>query len=283
MSAVRWGIRARMDPNFSLTFVGTATTVLRLGGFTLLTDPNFIGRGERVHLGYGLTSKRRTEPALRVDQLPPFDAVLLSHLHGDHFDRVARRELPRRPPVVTTEHAAKRLQRWGFASATGLDTWSDWELARGEELLRITAVPARHGPAGFHRLLPPVMGSVLDLERRGERVLRAYVTGDTLRVPELAAVRERFPGIDVMITHLGGTKVLGVLVTMDAGQGTDLVELIEPGVVVPVHYDDYGVFRSPLEDFVTEMRDRGHDHRLRVVLRGDTVSGATLERTDHSG
>ena len=32
----------------SLTFVGTATTVLRLGPFTLLTDPNFIRRGQRL-------------------------------------------------------------------------------------------------------------------------------------------------------------------------------------------------------------------------------------------
>jgi L-ascorbate metabolism protein UlaG (beta-lactamase superfamily) len=54
-----------------LTFVGTATTVLRLGGFTLLTDPNFLHRGQRAYLGYGLTSKRLTEPALQPDELPP--------------------------------------------------------------------------------------------------------------------------------------------------------------------------------------------------------------------
>ena len=51
----------------SLTFVGTATTVLRLGPFTLLTDPNFVRRGQRVHLGYGLYSRRRTEPASTID------------------------------------------------------------------------------------------------------------------------------------------------------------------------------------------------------------------------
>jgi L-ascorbate metabolism protein UlaG (beta-lactamase superfamily) len=262
----------------SLTFVGTATTVLRLGGFTVLTDPNFVRRGERVHLGYGLTAKRLSEPALRIDQLPPLDAVLLSHMHGDHFDRVAKRDLPREPPVVTTRHAARRLQRWGFGAATGMATWDDWEVVRGEERLRVTAVPARHGPVGVHRLLPPVMGSIVDLERGDLRVLRAYITGDTLRVPELRAIRERFPDIDVMITHLGGTRVLGVLVTMDGRQGTDLVELIEPATVVPVHYDDYRVFRSPLEHFVAEMRRRGHDDRLRTVVRGDTVELAPRPR-----
>ncbi|MCO1653980.1 MBL fold metallo-hydrolase [Pseudonocardia humida] len=254
----------------SLTFIGTATTVLRLGGFTLLTDPNFVRRGQRVHLGYGLNSKRRTEPAMTIAELPDLDAVLLSHLHGDHFDRLAKRDLPREPPVLTTTHAARRLDRWGF-HPVGLHTWQQHELRRGSEVLRVTSVPGRHGPIGVHRLLPPVMGSVLDLERDGRRVLRAYVTGDTLNVPELRGIRDRFPDVDVMITHLGGTRVLGLLVTMDGRQGGDLVELIGPGSVIPVHFDDYGVFHSPLSAFVTEMRGRGLGGRLRVVNHGDTV------------
>jgi L-ascorbate metabolism protein UlaG (beta-lactamase superfamily) len=277
------------NPNgASLTFVGNATTVLRLGGFTLLTDPNFVRRGQRVHLGYGLTSKRLVDPALTPAQLPPYDALVLSHLHGDHFDRVARRELPRQPPVVTTDRAAETLRKWGFA-ARGLDHWAVWETARGNERLRITAVPGQHGPAGVHRLLPPVIGTVLDLETRTSgalgaqtwrRDLRVYITGDTLNVPRLREVTERFPDVDVMVTHLGGTRVLGVLVTMDAQQGSDLVERVRPRTVVPVHYDDYGVFRSPLRDFVAELTRRGHAARLRTVGRGDTVD---LFPTPHPG
>lgn len=258
----------------SLTFVGTATTVLRLGAFTLLTDPNFVRKGQRVHLGYGLTSKRRTDPALTPDQLPAYDALVLSHLHGDHFDRVARHELPREPPVITTERAAGTLRKWGFAAA-GLDHWSSWDTVRDDQRLRITAVPGQHGPAGVHRLLPPVIGTVLDLEERDgdgwRRALRVYVTGDTLNVRRLGEVTERFPDVDVMVTHLGGTKVLGVLVTMDGRQGTDLVERVRPRSVVPIHYDDYGVFRSPLSEFVDEMGRRGHAARLRTVGRGATV------------
>jgi L-ascorbate metabolism protein UlaG (beta-lactamase superfamily) len=255
----------------SLTFVGNATTVLQLGGFTLLTDPNFIRRGQRVHLGYGLTSKRRTDPALTPAELPAYDALVLSHLHGDHFDRRARAGLPRTVPIVTTHHAARRLQRWGFGAATALDTWATRSFERGDETLRITAVPARHGPALVRRALPPTMGTILELERAGRVELRLYVTGDTLFRPFLRRVRERHPEIDVLVTHLGGTKIGPVLVTMDARQGADLVELIRPGTTVPIHYDDYGVFRSPLSHFQHEMRQRGLDGGLRVVLRGDTV------------
>src|SRR3954454_14915368 len=98
----------------NLTFVGTATTILRLGPFTLLTDPNFLHRGQYAWLGKGLVSRRLTEPALSVHQLAPLDPVVLSHLHGDHFDRVARRGLDRAVPIVTTPHAARRLGPRGF-------------------------------------------------------------------------------------------------------------------------------------------------------------------------
>jgi L-ascorbate metabolism protein UlaG (beta-lactamase superfamily) len=254
--------------------------VLRLGPFRLLTDPNFLRRGRRVHLGYGLSARRRTDPACTIAELPRLDAVLLSHLHGDHFDRVARRDLPRDPPVLTTPHAARRLRRWGF-DAAGLDTWQQRELSDGEQRLRLTAVPARHGPVGFHRLLPPVMGSVLDLYTGDVRTSRIYITGDTLDVPQLAAIRERFDDIDAMIVHLGGTRVLGVLVTLDDQQGADLVERISPRSVVPVHHDDYGVFRSPLSAFVAEMRRRGLAGRLRIPAPGDTVTLRAPRADEH--
>jgi L-ascorbate metabolism protein UlaG (beta-lactamase superfamily) len=254
-----------------LTFVGTATTILRLGGFTLLTDPNFLHRGQRVHLGYGLFSRRLTEPALQPDELPALDAMVLSHLHGDHFDRIARRLLDRALPIVTTAHAARRLLRWGFRSVAVVHTWQSWALTSGAERLTITAVPGQHGPAGVHRLLPPVMGTVLQLCRPGQPDFQLYITGDTVNRSMLREVGERFPALDAMVMHLGGTRVLGVLVTMDGRQGTDLMQQIRPGVTVPVHYDDYSVFRSPLQDFLNEAQSRGLADGVQVVQRGETV------------
>jgi L-ascorbate metabolism protein UlaG (beta-lactamase superfamily) len=255
----------------SLTFIGTATTVLRLGGFTLLTDPNFLHRGERAYLGYGLTSRRMTEPALDRVDVQSLDAVLLSHLHGDHFDRRARAALPPETPIATTRHAERRLRRRGFSAAVALDTWQAWTIEKNGERLRVTAVPARHGPVLVHRALPPVTGTIVELERDGRTVLRLYQTGDTLCGPFLRQIGERFSDIDVMVAHLGGTRIAGLLVTMDARHGADLVELVRPALTVPVHYDDYGVFKSPLSHFQHEMRARGLDAGLRVALRGETV------------
>lgn len=252
------------DP--SATFIGTATTLLRVGGATLLTDPNFLHRGQRAYLGYGLWSRRRTEPAAQPTTLPPLDAVLLSHLHGDHFDRIARHELDASLPVITTGQAARRLRRWGFANASGLAPWATRPVADG---VRVTAVPGRHGPGPVNALLPDVIGTVVEVDDPG---FRLYITGDVLFRRELADVTRRCGPLDAMLVHLGGTRVAGLLLTMDARQGADLVDLLRPELTVPIHYDDYGVFRSPLRDFVAEVTRRQLPGELRTVARGETVS-----------
>lgn len=252
----------------TLEFIGTATTLLRLGPHTLLTDPDFRHRGHRAYLGNGLFSKRRTEPALAPAELPRVDAVLLSHLHGDHFDPIARRELDHSLPVLTTPAAGRKLRRWGFGEAHGMATWETSRLADG---LSVTSVPGRHAPGPAQAMLPPVMGSVIEYDD-GERPFRVYVTGDTLYRPWLGEVSDRLGPLDAMVIHLGGTRAFGLLVTMDAEQGADLVELVTPALTVPVHYDDYTVFRSPLADFVTEAHRRRLPTVLRTVQRGETVS-----------
>jgi L-ascorbate metabolism protein UlaG (beta-lactamase superfamily) len=257
----------------SVSFIGTATTLLRLGGFTVLTDPNFLHHGQWSYFGQGLFSRRRTEPAAQPADLPPLTAVVLSHLHGDHFDRVARRELDREVPILTTGHAAKSLERSGFRSCVALRTWGTQTFTDGDATLRVTAVPARHTAGPLNLVLPAVNGNVLEYQAGPATTpLRIYVSGDTVFHGDLARIRERFPLLDVALLHLGGTRVLGVLLSMDHKQGVDAVELLRPARVLPIHHDDYGLFTSPVSNFLTEARDRTPDAEVRVLRRGESLS-----------
>ncbi|MBG0830686.1 MBL fold metallo-hydrolase [Planomonospora sp. ID67723] len=254
----------------SVFFVGNATTVIRYGGFTVLTDPNFLHRGQRAYLGYGLSSRRRTDPAIEIGELPALDAVVLSHMHGDHWDRVARRGLDKDLPVITTPQAARRLRRQGFGQARGLETWRQHELRRGERTLTVTSLPGRHAPGPARLLLPPVMGSMLEFARWGRVELRLCISGDTLMGRELAGIPRRFPEVDLAILHLGGTRILGMTVTMDGAQGADWLHLIGPRAAIPVHYDDYEAFASPIEDFRNHVEIVGMSERVHYLERGET-------------
>ena len=83
---VELSLQSARQPDFgrrSIFFVGTATVILRYAGFTILTDPNFLHAGDHVHLGYGMSAKRLTNPAMEIEDLPFLDFCVLSHYHGD--------------------------------------------------------------------------------------------------------------------------------------------------------------------------------------------------------
>lgn len=257
----------------SVYWIGNATTIIRYGGIAVLTDPNFLHRHEKVALGYGLRSARLTDPAIPLDDLPPIDLVLLSHMHEDHFDKLVARKLDRTLPIITTPHSARALSRMGFERPYALATWDELDVAKGDARLRITATPGRHGPAVVGRLLPPVMGSLLHFRPADGRAgVRLYITGDTLVFPRIREIHRRYPDVDLALLHLGGTRAMGVLVTMDGRQGVEMLRLISPREAIPIHYEEYTVMKSPLSEFQDEVRRAGWEDRVRYIDRGETYA-----------
>ena len=177
----------------SIFFIGNATVLIRVAGFTILTDPTFIHKHEQTWLGGGLHTTRLTDPAIELADLPPLDLVLLSHFHGDHFDQVAERDLDRTLPIVTTPQSANDLEERGFTNCIPLDVWESVNVEKGSARLLITATPARHGPPLVDFVLPDVMGSVLDVTRADGGASRIYITGDTLVIDELREIRGASP------------------------------------------------------------------------------------------
>ena len=280
----------------SIFFVGNATVLLSYAGFTILTDPNFLHRGDHVHLGHGMTAARRTDPALALEDLPPIDFVLLSHMHEDHFDREVERKLDHTLPIVTTPHAAADLTAKGFRAAKALNTWESLIVTKGGARVRIQSMPGAHASGAIAKMLPPVMGSLLEFETsRGDVAFRIYITGDTVLFDELKEIPRRFPDIHLALLHLGGTMFFGLLmVTMDPRQGVEVIRLVKPKTAIPIHYDDYSAFEFALgdaapptadppewwhgtkitsfEEFITMAKEAAPDSTVHILRRGETYT-----------
>lgn len=266
----------------SVYFIGNATTLIQFGGFNLLTDPTFVHRHQEVSIGYGMHATRLTNPAVDIGELPPLDAVILSHFHGDHFDQAAEAGLNKDLLILTTPDASEELDVRGFTQALGIETWESTVLERGAARIEVVAVPARHGPPLVDFALPDVMGSVIvftDLDSGAHSTM--YISGDTLVFDGLHEIRGLFPQIDLALLHLGGTEVLGVTETMDAELGLEALRIVQPDLAIPIHYDDYDVFKSPLEDFKAAVRRAGLDERVRYLDRGESFTWQARGRREN--
>ena len=103
-------------------------------------------------------------------------------------------------------------------------------------------------------------------------------------VDELKEIPRRYAGqtIDLMLVHLGGTTIPSqhtplLMVTMDGRQGQELVRLIRPDVTIPIHFNDYDIMLSPLEDFKKAMTEAGLDKEVIYLDRGDSYKFSVKE------
>ena len=233
-----------------LTHVGGPTVLIEIDGWRLLTDPTFDPAGGHYAFGWGTASDKLTGPAVGVEDLPPIDAVLLTHdHHGDNLDTAGRELLSSVGTVVTTMAGARRLRA---LAPRGLEAGRTTQLSAPDRpVLDITATPARHGPA----MSRPIVGQVVGfaVRRSGDDRVLVWVTGDTVLHRDLRHAARAMPSVDVLLVHVGGVQfgITGpVRYTMTGRRAVELVDLVRPRVAVPVHYEGWSHFkdgRAPVE------------------------------------
>jgi L-ascorbate metabolism protein UlaG (beta-lactamase superfamily) len=248
-----------------LTYIGGPTILIEIGKIRLLTDPAFDPAGtsydkEEVPLA------KTGSPALRVEEAPAIDAVLLSHdQHKDNLDNAGRAFLPSAGKVLTTNSGAQRLG----GNAVGLAAWGSHIVTSedGSQSVKVTATPARHGPPGSESYTGDVIGFCLEWDRCNGGI---YISGDTVWFEGVEEVARRFR-VETAILFLGAAVIEQVGPahhTMTADEAVKATSALNASYVVPVHYDGWTHFSQGKEEVSEAFDAAGLTEKLKWLRPG---------------
>jgi L-ascorbate metabolism protein UlaG (beta-lactamase superfamily) len=243
-----------------LRYLGHSTTLLRLGGTSLLTDPALRG---------WIGPLRRHGQAAALEPSSTIDAVLISHLHRDHLDLPSLRRLPARAPLIVPLGAAAVAAKAGAREIR--------EIALGQTItvggLTVAAVPAVHdgrrtprGPAA------QALGYVI---AGGGR--RVYFAGDT----EIFEGMSQLGSLDVALLPVWGWGPSVGPGHLDPASAARALTLLRPRIAVPIHWGTFyplGLRRlradrltRPPREFASRAAQLAPEVGVRILEPGQTM------------
>jgi L-ascorbate metabolism protein UlaG (beta-lactamase superfamily) len=203
----------------SLGYIGHATTLLRLNGLSILTDPVL-----RSWLG----PLRRQGPPPDPELPHLCDLVLISHLHRDHLDLRSLRKLPANTPLVVPRGATRWAARSGAEHIC--------EIGVGESIsfgaVRLTAVPAIHN-GHRDRTWGPAIQPVGYLLEAGERTV--YFAGDT----DLFSEMDDLGPLDLALLPIWGWGTTVGTGHLDPDRAARALKMLRPRLAVPIHWGTF--------------------------------------------
>jgi L-ascorbate metabolism protein UlaG (beta-lactamase superfamily) len=209
-----------------------ATMRLSYGGVSWLLDPYLAPRFSRPSFTGASPNPLIELPCSPQEAVAGIDAVIVSHLHSDHFDPLARSLLPKAIPLLCQPWDREEIEREGFTNVLPVQDslrWRDISIAR---------VPGRHGSGKVLEEMGRASGFVL--QAAGEPSL--YWVGDSIWCEEVARTITRFDP-RVIVTHSSGAVWGGgVLIVMDAAQTLEVCRAAPRSTVIAVHLEvlDHG-------------------------------------------
>lgn len=226
---IQWG-----EAPIAACWIGQATTLLRIGGTTILTDPHFRERSGFT-VGKRMVGRARaTELPGHIHELPDIDIILLSHAHFDHWDKVSLRKLanPRTTVIVPTR--TRRLVPKGFGKVIELPADKSVELAD----ITLHAIEPNHwGARWFFDRNRGVNAYLIEHEAR--RVLFAGDTAHTHAFDQLNRV-------DLAILGIGSSYAPYDKHHATPEQAAQMAQRMGAELLMPIHHSTFRAEREPL-------------------------------------
>jgi len=253
---VKPNVGAWTDSGLHVAWLGHATLLLSLDGFTILTDPVFSERAG-IHLGpVTLGVKRLVAPPLALEELPKPDLILLSHAHMDHFDIPTLRLLEGRAPVVTARETSDLIKPERYPQAHELG-WGE-ALRIGPAVVR--AVEVNHWGARMRTdTFRGYNGYLVEAGRW--RVLFAGDTADTDLFRRLRSRR----GIDLAVMPIGAYNPW-IRYHCTPEQAWRMANEAGAELLAPVHHRTFTLSSEPIDEPIERLRTAAGRHQDRIAL-----------------
>ncbi|MAD98445.1 MAG: MBL fold metallo-hydrolase [Flavobacteriaceae bacterium] len=209
--------------------IRSATLKVRMNGLTFLIDPMLGEKGSFESYG-NLANNPISDLPLNVDDiLTAVDAVLVSHLHKDHFDDAARELLQKDIPIFCQPGDQARIAESGFTNVTEIETNIEF---KG---VTITRTGGNHGRGEIEKHMGKVSGFVLKVE--GEPSI--YIVGDSIFNQKVKqAIDTHKP--DYIVTNSGGAFIPGFesdLILMDESETIDVANYAKNSKIIAIHLE----------------------------------------------
>lgn len=222
---------ASVSPNGArLHLLRNATSLIRYGGRTILLDPFLSPAGALP--AFNNTPNPRPNPLVELPMpaaqvVASADATLLTHLHVDHWDPVARELLPKARTILVQPADRERVAQAGFTAVQVVESRVSWEG------ITIARTGGQHGRGDVGQRMGTVCGYVL--KRAG--LPTVYIAGDTIWCPEVAeAIRTHTP--DVIVLNAGEAQFLeGGPIIMGLSDVLQVVQAAPRATIVAVHLE----------------------------------------------
>jgi L-ascorbate metabolism protein UlaG (beta-lactamase superfamily) len=252
--------------DMGVTFIGHSGFFLQIGGKNIVIDPNFAR--------WIFVLKRLRRPGLRIKDLPPIDAVLVTHAHFDHLHRpalraiakVTRRKCGVSPKIIVPHDVADLVADLGFSEIVELDWWSQYSY----DGIIVTHVPARHWGArmlkDYHR---GYGGYVIRSQHHS-----VYHAGDTAYFDGFREIGERLKP-ELALLPIGAYKPESFRnVHANPADAVQAFLDLQARWMVPMHYGTFRLSHEPMEEplemLASEADKAGVLDRVLVLEEGVT-------------
>ena len=253
------------------TWLGHSTVLLELDGYRVLTDPVWGQRASPFRL---LGPKRYQPVPVAFAQLPPLDAVVISHDHYDHLDYPTIRLLAASDvPIVTSLGVGAHLEAWGIAASriVELDWWETHHVPGSG--LAITAAPSQHFSGRGPRDRNATLWSSMVI--RGERHA-VFFSGDTGLTTQYAEILARLGPFDLVMLEIGAFHPSWGDIHLGPAHALEAHALLGDAPFLPVHWGTFSLGIHDWDDPIETLLDLGskRDTPLLLPRLGEPVEPA---------